>query len=64
MIEAEPAVVARTVEPRFALTWRAEFACLAAAGPLARTPGAFDAAMESIMLHRFHMGRDLLQVKS
>jgi hypothetical protein len=55
MVEAEPAIVARTVKTGAAFTGRAEFARLPATGCHATALGIPDPAMKTIVLHRFHM---------
>lgn len=63
MIEAEPAVVSRSVKTRRARPRRPEFTRLDATRRFAAPVTTANPSMESIVLHGFHMASDLLEVK-
>jgi hypothetical protein len=63
MVEAEPVVLARTIESRPPFTGRAELARLITPGGGARAVTTRDAAMELVEPHGFHMGIEALEGK-
>ena len=64
VVEAVPVVVTGSIEAGLARPRRAELARLGAAGGIAAAALVRIAAMESIVLHPFHMATDRLEGKS